>query len=74
MKQYATNVTGSQYNLNESVAPGFQVYQARVKVKNPDYSTSIDVAVFAKSPQMARILLQAQYGKDSTVSDVIKIA
>jgi hypothetical protein len=37
------------------------------------YNTSIDVAVFAKSPQMARILLQAQYGKDSTVSDVVKI-
>ncbi len=47
MKQYATKVTGSQYNLNESVAPGFQVYQARVKVKNPDYSTSIDVANLA---------------------------
>jgi len=30
--------------------------------------------VFAKTPQMARVLLQAQYGKDSTVSDVVKIA
>jgi hypothetical protein len=57
----------------ESVAPGFDVYSARVKVKNPDYSTSIDVAVFAKTPGMARILLQAQYGKDSIVTNVQKI-
>jgi len=74
MKQYATNVTGSQYNLKESVAPGFQVYQARVKVKNHDYSTSIDVAVFAKSPAMAKLLLQGQYGKDAVVSGVVKIS
>ena len=60
--------------INESVAPGFSVYMARVKVKNPDYSQSIDVAVFAKSPQMAKLLLQAQYGKDSVVSGVMKIS
>lgn len=60
--------------IKESIAPGFQVYMARVKVKNPDYSQSIDAAVFAKSPQMAKMLLQAQYGKDSVVSGVIKIS
>jgi hypothetical protein len=74
MKQYATKATGSQYNLNESVAPGFQVYQARVRVKNPDYNTSIDVAVFAKSPAMAKLLLQGQYGKDSVVSGITRIS
>lgn len=57
----------------ESVAPGFDVYAARVRVKNPLYSTSIDVAVFAKSPAMARLLLQAQYGNDSIVTNVQKI-
>lgn len=60
--------------VTESVAPGFSVYMARVKVKNPMYSNSIDVAVFAKSPAMARVLLQGQYGADSVVSNVIKIA
>lgn len=59
--------------LSESVAPGFNVYMARVKVKNPQYSQSIDVATFAKSPEMARLLLQGQYGKDSVVSNVTKI-
>jgi len=58
----------------ESVAPGFSVYMARVRVKNPMYSTSVDVAVFAKSPAMARVLLQGQYGTDSIVSNVVKIA
>ncbi len=47
---------------------------ARVKVKNPMYSSSIDVAVFAKSPAMARLLLQGQYGADSVVSNVTKIS
>lgn len=60
--------------VTEAVAPGFSVYTARVKVKNPEYSQSIDVAVFAKSPQMARMLLQAQYGKDAVVSGVVKIS
>ena len=60
--------------IKESVAPGFSVYMARVKVKNPMYSTSVDVAVFAKSPAMARVLLQGQYGTDSVVSNVVKIA
>jgi hypothetical protein len=60
--------------VTESVAPGFSVYMARVKVKNPMYSTSVDVAVFAKSPAMARVLLQGQYGTDSIVSNVVKIA
>lgn len=60
--------------INESAAPGFSVYMARVKVKNPMYSTSVDVAVFAKSPAMARVLLQGQYGTDSIVSNVVKIA
>ena len=55
-------------------AEGFQVYAARVRVKNPFYSNSIDVAVFAKSPTMARALLQAQFGTDSAVSDIRKIS
>lgn len=55
-------------------AEGFQVYAARVKVKNPLYTNSVDVAVFAKNPSMARALLQAQFGHDSIVADVRKIS
>ena len=55
-------------------AEGFQIYAARVRVKNPLYTNSIDVAVFAKNPSMARALLRAQYGTDSVVADVRKIA
>jgi hypothetical protein len=53
---------------------GFNVYGARVKVKNPSYSTSIDVVVFAKNPAMARILLKAQYGDSAVVTNVYKIS
>jgi hypothetical protein len=60
--------------ISESVAPGFHVYQARVKVNNPLYTSSIDVAIFAKSPAMARALLQGQFGKDSVVTNVTQIA
>jgi hypothetical protein len=74
MKQYANNSQGSQYNLQESVAPGFHVYQARVKVKNELYTNSMDVAIFAKNPSMARQLLMAQYGKDSVITAVVQIA
>jgi hypothetical protein len=74
MKQYKNNVRGSQYNLQEAVVPGFHVYQARVKVKNELYANSMDVAIFAKNPSMARQLLMAQYGKESVITNVVQIA
>jgi hypothetical protein len=74
MKQYQNTTRGSQYNLQEAVIPGFHVYQARVKVKNELYTNSMDVAIFAKNPQMARQLLTAQYGKDSVITNVVQIA
>jgi hypothetical protein len=53
---------------------GFHVYGARVNVKNPSYSTSIDTAIFAKSPAMARLLLKAQYGNTAVITNVYRIA
>jgi hypothetical protein len=49
---------------------GFRVYAARVRVKNPLYNNSVDVAVFAKNVAMARAILQAQFGADSVVTNV----
>ena len=63
-----------EFLLKEGVVPGFSVFGARVRVKNPAYSTSIDVAIFAKSPAMARLLLQAQYGDSALVTNVYKIS
>ena len=74
MKPYAHQRQGTQYNLQEAVVPGFHVYQARVKVKNELYTNSMDVAIFAKNPSMARQLLMAQYGRDSVVTNVVQIA
>jgi hypothetical protein len=59
--------------LGEELLSGFHVYGASVRVKNPAYTTSADVAIFAKSPAMARLLLQTQYGKDSIVTNVRRI-
>jgi hypothetical protein len=76
MKQYAnsSSARSAQYMIQEDAVPGFHVYQARVKVKNPLYANSMDVAIFAKNPQMARQLLMAQYGKDSVITNVVQIA
>ena len=59
--------------LCEELLSGFHVYGASVRVKNPAYTTSADVAIFAKSPAMARLLLQTQYGKDSIVTNVRRL-
>ena len=74
MIPYGNNAYGSQYNLQEAVVPGFHVYQARVKVKNELYTNSMDVAIFAKNPAMARQLLMAQYGRNSLITNVVQIA
>jgi len=76
MKQYTNSVTtgSGQYMIQENTVPGFHVFQARVKVKSPLYSNSMDVAIFAKNPQMARQLLMAQYGKDSVITNVVQVA
>ena len=74
MQPYTHQHQGSQYNLQEAVVPGFHVYQARVKVKNELYTNSMDVAIFAKNPSMARQLLMAQYGRESVITNVVQIA
>ena len=56
------------------MAEGFRVYAARVKVKNPLYNNTVDVAVFAKNTAMARALLQAQFGADSVVTNVHELS
>jgi len=74
MIPYGNKSQSAQYSLKESVVPGFHVYQARVKVKNELYANSMDVAIFAKNPSMARQLLMAQYGKDAVITNVVQIA
>ena len=59
--------------LHEGILPGFDVFMANVKVKQPSGSVSTQVAVFAKSAQMARMLLQAQYGDNAVISSISKI-
>jgi hypothetical protein len=53
---------------------GFQVFSARVRVKNPGYTNVTEVTVFARDAFMARQLLQNQYGAGSIVSNIQRIA
>ena len=55
-------------------AQGFNVYSATVRAKHPNYSMSVEVAVFAKSSTMARMILQAQYGMDAVISNISRIS
>lgn len=52
------------------IIPGFKVYVARVKVKNPGYTTVAEVSIFAQNPVAARALLLQQYGAGSVVNTV----
>ena len=56
----------------QDILAGFKVYVARVRVKNPAYTTTVEVAINAKNPQQARMLLQAQYGRDSIISGIVE--
>ena len=51
----------------------FHLWSASVRVKNPEYTTNIEVAVYAKTSFMARQILQAQFGRESMISNVRKI-
>ena len=67
-------VMRAQEFVTESTVPGFDVFQARVRVRNPGYTSSIEVVVFARNAQMARAQLQAQYGDDSVVTGITKVS
>jgi hypothetical protein len=57
----------------QEIAPGFKVFKATVRVKNPTYTGVTDVTIFAKNHNMAREMLKAQYGKDSLVTVVSEV-
>jgi hypothetical protein len=51
----------------------YKFFGARVRVKQSAYSQIIDTTVTAKTQEMARRLLKAQYGKDALISNVREI-
>ena len=52
---------------------GFRVFTTKIKIKQPTYSTQVDVTVFAKNAEMARRILKNQYGKDALINNVREI-
>lgn len=57
----------------QEIAPGFKVFKATVRVKNPTYTGVTDVTIFAKNHNMARELLKAQYGSNSLITVVTEV-
>lgn len=57
----------------QNLPGGFNLYRARVRVKQPLYTNSVEVAVYAKSTGEATALLRAQYGSDAVVTAVSKV-
>lgn len=64
--------------ITKSLGKAFKsanIYKATVRVKLTDTPTSVltNVTILANNPQMAKSLLQTQYGKNSVISNVIKV-
>lgn len=57
----------------EEITRQYKFFAAKVKVKQPNYSQIIDTTVTAKTQEMARRLIKAQYGKDALISNVREI-
>jgi hypothetical protein len=56
--------------LRELRTVSFDLFSAKVKVVQPNYSQWIDVQISAKNTQQAIKLLQVQYGPNATVTAV----
>ena len=52
---------------------GYSVWKATVKVNYNGTPMLTPVTIFASNPQMAKSLLQTQYGKNSVISQVTKV-
>jgi len=59
--------------LRELKTISFELFTAKVKVRQPNYSQWIDVQISAKNIQEARKLLLGQYGPDAVVTALRKI-
>jgi hypothetical protein len=57
----------------EEITFPYKFWGARVKVKQPGYSQMIDTTITAKTKEMARRLLRAQYGKDALINNIREI-
>jgi hypothetical protein len=55
---------------SREILPKFRVFQAKVRVRQPGYTTLVDTTIAAKNAEMARRLLKQQYGTTSLISNV----
>lgn len=58
----------------QEFASGIKTYTASIKLKTPGTDPVIDTLVYARSPYLARLLLQRQYGRTCIVSNLREIS
>ena len=52
---------------------GIKTYTASIKLRTPGTDPVIDTLVYARTPYLARLLLQRQYGRTCVVSNLREI-
>ena len=53
---------------------GIKTYSATIKLRTPGTDPVIDTLVYARTPYLARLLLQHQYGRTCIVSNLREIS
>ena len=53
---------------------GIKTYSATIKLRSPGTDPVIDTLVYARTPYLARLLLQHQYGRTCIVSNLREIS
>lgn len=53
---------------------GIKTYTASIKLRTPGTDPVIDTLVYARTPYLARLLLQRQYGRTCVVSNLREIS
>jgi len=57
----------------QEFSSGIKTYTASIKLRTPGTDPVIDTLVYARTPYLARLLLQRQYGRTCIVSNLREI-
>lgn len=58
----------------QEFSTGIKTYTASIKLRTPGTDPVIDTLVYARTPYLARLLLQRQYGRTCVVSNLREIS
>ena len=58
----------------QEFSTGIKTYTASIRLRTPGTDPVIDTMVYARTPYLARLLLQHQYGRTCIVSNLREIS